>query len=292
MINLTAHNSLDVDAGPLRITSKPSLAKTAAAIWIGLLVTASIIYGVTGWFDANSSSSAILQPPLIAGVLGTDHLGRDVLARVVAGSWTSLSIGMVSVCAAMIFGSLLGMIAAIRPKVIGEIIARLTDILLAFPAIILALLLGYMLGTGYVSVVLVIAIVLMPQFVRLVRTRVMVELDSGYVLAERAVGASQTYILGYHVLRNVLAPVLNFAVLEVSDAILFEAALSFLSVGIQPPTASWGNMLLDAQSTLFAGAWWMSVFPGLALFATILSVMTLVEDSSVSSRAFRFARRQ
>jgi peptide/nickel transport system permease protein len=177
----------------------------------------------------------------------------------------------------LIVGIGLSVVSALSGRHIGGLILRMMDVILAFPAIILALVLALMLGHGRSAVVVVIAIVLVPQVVRIVRPRLVSELQKEYVLAERATGASTSRILGYHVARNILSPVSVFAVLALADAMLFEAALSFLGLGIQPPDPSWGNMLADGQKVLTAGAWWLSVFPGVVLFLTVLSLSTLVD---------------
>jgi peptide/nickel transport system permease protein len=134
-----------------------------------------------------------------------------------------------------------------------------------------------MLGKGTGPVVLVIGIVLVPQVVRLVRARLVSELAREYVMAARGAGASTWRILKYHVTRNVSAPVIAFATVALADAVMFEAALSFLGLGVQPPNPSLGNMLAEGQAVLLAGAWWVSVFPGLVLFLTLIALNSLVD---------------
>lgn len=269
----------------LRLASNPIRARggvTFAWAWLIVLLVAAIASHLVPGLDPERTSLDALAPPSSLHVFGTDDLGRDVFARVLDAAGRSLLVGFVSVMLGLAVGVPLGAIAALRPRYTGEIVMRSTDILLAFPAIILALVIALMVGKGFSSVVLVIAIVLVPQFVRLVRGRLTSELGREYVLAERAAGASLTRILGYHVSRNVASPIAAFAVLAMADAMIFEAALSFIGVGIQPPDASWGNMLLDGQKVLFAGAWWVSVFPGLALFLSVLTI-TLIVDRRVES---------
>lgn len=252
-------------------------AEYLAWAWLGLLVGTAVVSPLVLGLEPEQTSLDALAGPSSSHLFGTDDIGRDVFARVADAAGRSLLVGVLSVGLGLAVGLPFGALAALRPRIAGETIMRLADVLLAFPAIILALVIGLMVGKGFWSVVLVIGIVLVPQFVRLVRARLATELTKEYVLAERATGASLVRILGYHVSRNVAPPLVAFAILAMADAMVFEAALSFIGVGIQPPDPSWGNMLLDGQKVLFAGAWWVSVFPGLALFLTVLAINSVVE---------------
>lgn len=217
-----------------------------------------------------------LQPPSREEPFGTDELGRSVLDRTAIAGRTSLFISLSAVLIGTVVGIVFGTIAAVRGRLVSESVMRSMDVLLAFPAIILALVLSLMLGKGTGAVILVIAIVLVPQVVRLVRARLVSEFQLEYVLAEVAAGASTRRILGYHVLRNVAGALLAFTGLALADAVIFEAALSFLGIGVQPPAPSWGNMIVEGQAVLASGAWWISVFPGVALCLTILALNALV----------------
>lgn len=245
--------------------------------WLAVTVVASLLVPVVG--ESPSATSLVgLQGPSLAHPLGTDELGRDVLARVAVAGRTSLTISVFAVGLGTLIGIVLGAIAALRGRLVSEVIMRVMDVLLAFPAIILALVLGLMLGKGRTAVILVIAIVLVPQVVRLVRARLVSELQREYVLAEVAAGATVWRVLGYHVARNVAGALVAYAVLALADAMIFEAALSFIGLGVQPPEPSWGNMLVQGQSLLASGAWWVALFPGLALCLTILAINSLVEQ--------------
>ena len=252
-------------------------AEYVATAWLAVVVGTALVSPLLPGLAPEETSLDALVGPSTAHPFGTDDIGRDVFARVVDAAGRSLLIGVLSVSLGLAVGLPLGALAALHPRITGEAIMRLADILLAFPAIILALVIGLMVGKGFWSVVVVIGVVLVPQFLRLVRGRLASELTREYGLAERATGASLTRILGYHVSRNVAPPLVAFAILAMADAMVFEAALSFIGVGIQPPDASWGNMLFDGQKVLFAGAWWVSVFPGLTLFLTVLAVNSVVE---------------
>jgi peptide/nickel transport system permease protein len=172
----------------------------------------------------------------------------------------------------LLVGGFLGVVAASSHRIVDGTIMRSMDVLLAFPAIVLALLVSLLLGQALVFVSILIGVVISPHIARLVRNRLASELKLGYVTAERSTGASLARIHLVHVSRNVAAPIGAYCLLLFADSMLFEAALSYVGVGIQPPTASWGNMILEGQKLLVANAWWVSVFPGLALFLTVAAV--------------------
>jgi len=207
--------------------------------------------------------------------MGTDELGRDVLTRVISGAGTSVRVAGLAVLIALVVGGFLGLVAATAHRVVEETIMRSMDVVLAFPALVLALLVSLLLGQALIYVALLIGLILSPHIARLVRGRLASELNQGYVLAERSTGASMQRILLVHVGRNIVAPIGAYCLLLFADSMLFEAALSFVGVGIQPPRASWGNMILEGQKLLFPGAWWVSVFPGVVLFLTVAAINVL-----------------
>jgi peptide/nickel transport system permease protein len=249
--------------GPLRRIS---------VLWILVVAVVALFGRFFFGSTPNATSSAILKDPSAHHLLGTDELGRDVLARVIAGARTSIEVASIAVVVAVAFGFLIGALATLGPKWLDQIVMRLTDVVLGFPAIIMALVLSLVIGRGVLSVAFVIGWVDWPNVARLVRARLATEFKQDYVTAERSTGASSARILLWHVVRNVAAPIGAFALLLFADAMLFEAALSFLGIGIQPPTASWGNMILEGQQYLVIGDWWLGVFPGIALFVTVVSL--------------------
>ena len=246
-------------------------------VWLVLVGGGGLVAGLLLADASTTPSSAILEPPGFDRLLGTDSLGRDVFKRVLAGASVSIRVAFLAVAIGIVCGGLLGMIAAIVPRFADETIMRSFDVILAFPTIVLALLVSLLLGPALVFVAILIGVVISPQIARLVRSRVVVELQLGYVDAERSTGASWSRILGVHVLRNIAAPIGAYSLLLVADAMLFEAALSFVGIGIQPPRASWGNMILEGQALLIGGSWWVSIFPGAVLFLTVMS-LNLVAD--------------
>ena len=212
-----------------------------------------------------------LQAPSAAHWMGTDIQGRDVWARLVYGARVSLSVGLVSQGISLTLGLLLGLVAGYYGKWIDELVMRLADITLAFPTLLLLIALVAALEPSLVVVFLTIGLVGWAGMARLVRGQVLVVRELEYVQAMRALGARNHRIIVRHVLPAVIAPVLIAATLGVAAAIMAEAALSFLGLGVQPPTPSWGAMIADGRDlSQLRGALWTSLFPGLAIGMTVL----------------------
>jgi peptide/nickel transport system permease protein len=218
----------------------------------------------------------LLQPPSRTHLLGTDDLGRDILSRVIYGARTSLLAGCVSVGLAVAIGLPLGLVSGYYRGPLDNFLMRLTDALLSFPFLVLALAIAAVLGTGLAKAMIAIGIVFTPGFIRLARGQVLSERERTYVEAARALGARDGRILWGHILPNTLSPVLVQASLAMAAAITAEATLSFLGLGTQPPTPSWGSMLNIAQAYL-GRAPWLALWPGVAIFLTVLS-LNLVGD--------------
>jgi peptide/nickel transport system permease protein len=210
-----------------------------------------------------------MQGPSARHWLGTDLYGRDLLSRVIYGSRISLSVSVLSVAFALIVGGLLGALAGFYLKWVDTLIMRLTDILLAFPAILLAIALLAFLGGGFWNLTLAIAVAFTAPFARVVRAAVLRSREAMFVEASTALGASDTRLLWRHVLPNSLGPVMVEVTLRLAYAILGEAALSFLGLGTQPPAPAWGQMIADGRPFLETDAW-ISVAPGLAIMVTVL----------------------
>lgn len=213
---------------------------------------------------------AVLQPPSAEHRLGTDELGRDVFSRIVHGARISVMIGIMAVGLGALIGISLGLLAGFYGGVVDNVIMRFIDVLLAFPGILLAILIAAVLGAGLVPVILAVAIFSVPTFARLMRGSVLSVKQRDYVEAARAAGASDGRILGSHILVNCFGPVLVYATLLMGDAILTAAALSFLGVGVAPPTPEWGAMISTARSYM-RSAPHVVLVPGVAIFLTVLA---------------------
>ena len=220
---------------------------------------------------------AFLRPPAWQDggsweyILGTDPVGRDILSRLIYGARFSLFIGLVVVTISVSFGVVIGLIAGYFRGPIDTFIMRLMDIILAFPSLLLALVLVAVLGPGLLNAMIAIALVLQPHFVRLTRAAVMAEKSRDYVTAAKVAGASRLRLMFKTILPNCTAPLIVQATLSFSNAILDAAALGFLGMGAQPPTPEWGTMLAEAREFIMR-AWWVVTFPGLAILVTVLAI--------------------
>jgi dipeptide transport system permease protein len=203
--------------------------------------------------------------------LGTDPLGRDMLSRLIEGARYSFFVGIVVVTIAASGGIIVGLISGFAPKWLDTIIMRIMDVILAFPSLLLALVLVAILGPSLTNAMIAIAIVLQPHYVRLTRASVLSELQKDYVTAARVVGAGFFRLMFVTVLPNCLAPIIVQGALSFSTAILDAAALGFLGMGAQPPTPEWGTMLAEAREFILR-AWWVVTFPGLAILITVLAI--------------------
>lgn len=213
-----------------------------------------------------------LAPPSGEHWFGTDQLGRDVAARVLHGARLSMLVAAGSAAAALIVGGLLGALAASSRGVLGEVIMRVLDVVLAFPGILLAIVLAAAIGPSLTTTVIVLSVIYAPSMARVVRAAVFAEYGTDYVTAARLLGTSRVRLVGYHIGVNAALPVLVYTTLIMADAIVAEAALSFLGAGIRPPAPSWGNIIKDGQTVIEAGAWWISLFPGLAIVLAVLAM--------------------
>jgi len=222
----------------------------------------------------------LLQPPFwqeggtTEFLLGTDAVGRDMLSRLLHGARYSFFIGLVVVIIATLGGVMTGLIAGFAGGWVDTVIMRLMDIMLAFPSLLLALVLVAILGPSLLNAMIAIAIVLQPHYVRLTRASVMTELSKDYVTSARVVGAGKARLMFKTVLPNCMSPILVQAALSFSTAILDVAALGFLGMGAQPPTPEWGTMLAEAREFILR-AWWVVTFPGLAILITVLAINLL-----------------
>jgi ABC-type dipeptide/oligopeptide/nickel transport system permease subunit len=236
----------------------------------GLVALALFAPALTPFDPLAQDSSVQAKGPSAQHPLGTDYLGRDVLSRVIVGSRPSLMVGLASVAVAIVAGSTLGLISGYVGGTADLLLQRVVDVLLTLPGLVLALALLAIVGAGFGSLVTAIAVVLAPGIARVVRSATLVVTATGYIEAARAIGARDARIITRHILPNTLATILVLASLSLGNAILFEAALSFLGLGVQPPEASWGNMLSGPARAYFEVAPWMAIFPGIAVSLAVL----------------------
>jgi len=220
---------------------------------------------------------AILVPPFwqeggsTRFLLGTDAVGRDMLSRLIYGTQFSLFIGVIVTTISLIGGILIGVVAGYYRGWVDTVIMRLMDIILAFPSLLLALVLVAILGPGLMNAMIAIALVFQPHFVRLTRAAVMAEKTKDYVIGSRVAGAGNLRLMFKTILPNCMAPLIVQATLSFSNAILDAAALGFLGMGAQPPTPEWGTMLAEAREFI-SRAWWVVTLPGLAILVTVLAI--------------------
>lgn len=258
-----------------------TFARNKGAI-LGLLIL--VVFAVAAIFaplltpydpTAQDLSSAFLAPS-IAHPFGTDELGQDILARIMYGGRYTLAIGAVAVSIAAIVGVPFGLISGYAGGATDMVIQRITDILLSFNPFLLALVLVAVFGVGIETVTVAAGIGVIPQFIRLARGQALSLREEVYVEAAVAFGESPAAILGRHVLRNALTPIIVYATLNIGVTVLVAAGLGFLGLGVQPPTPEWGTMLGTARSFIFKASYQMT-FPGLAIFLAVLS-FNLVGD--------------
>ena len=282
-------------AGPVRDQPVDALAKTAgprkrrvlrrlaqhksAAIGfaiIAVLIVIALTAPIIAPYGPIAISRNFLQPPSPEHVMGTDNLGRDILSRVVFGTRISLQMGFIAIAIAATVGTAMGLVAGAYGGIVDNVLMRFVDALMAVPGILLALTVAAVLGTGLSTAMIAVGIAWIPSFARIVRSLVLQVKEMPYIEAARSLGNSDSRLIWRHVLPNALTPVLVLSSLGVGSAILIGAALSFLGVGAQPPTAEWGIMLSEGRQFM-RSAWWVMAFPGLAITVTVLAA-NLVGD--------------
>ncbi|MCG7606062.1 MULTISPECIES: ABC transporter permease [Mycobacterium] len=251
------------------LLSNPVTALSALVLLAVLIVAVSASwiapYGIN---DIDVPSA--LQGPGTAHWLGTDELGRDVFSRVLVAIAASLRVAVVSVALAAVIGVLVGVLAGYRGGWVDTVLMRVVDVMFAFPVLLLALAIVAVLGPGVTTTMLAIGIVYIPIFARVARASALGVRVEPFVAVSRSMGTGDGYILVRHILPNIAGPVIVQLSLSLAFAILAEAALSFLGLGIQPPQPSLGRMIFDAQGFVTL-AWWMAVFPGAAIFVMVLA---------------------
>jgi peptide/nickel transport system permease protein len=250
-------------------------AALAGGIILMLLVLIAALAPIVAPYGPNQQSFAdYLSPPGPTHLFGTDELGRDGLSRVIFGSRISLWIGVIAVSIAVVGGLVLGLLAGYYGGWTDNLIMRGMDVMLAFPEILLALAVVAVLGPALTTVMVAVGIASIPYYTRVVRSSVLAAKHAEYVIAAQVIGSSANRIILRHIMPNSIAPVLVLATTGVAAAIITGAALSFLGLGVQPPTPEWGSMLSVSRNYL-QHAPWMAVFPGLAIMLTVVAINLL-----------------
>ena len=243
-------------------------------LWFLSVVTIAAIFApILAPYGPNDITGNFSAAPSMQHWLGTDQVGRDVLSRVIYAARVSLTVGIGAVAISAIIGTILGLVSGYFGGMIDGIIMRLTDMFMSFPYIMFILVVASIVGPGLTNIVIILGVLGWPGIARLVRGNVLAIKQSDYVKASIALGYSTPRILFKHILPNTVAPILIYATSGVAGAILDEAALSFLGLGVQPPDASWGNMLSSAQSiSILTDQPWLWIPPGIFILLTVLSI--------------------
>ncbi len=255
----------------LRILLRQRGAQAGLALIVILATLALAAPLLTSIQPTKVNPSMALQPPSLSRLMGTDNLGRDVWTRFLYGGRISLQVGLIAVVIGGFGGTALGVIAGYYGRWIDAVLSWVIDVLLAFPGILLALVVVTILGPGLTNVMIAVGIAFIPSFMRVARGSVLTTRELAYIEAAYALGSSDLGIMFRHILPNIMRPLLVLATLGTGTAILEGAALSFLGLGAQPPSPEWGAMLNAGQNFLRQG-WWMAVFPGLGIFTIVLAV--------------------
>lgn len=253
----------------MRLRTNPVTVLSAA------VVAAAVVIAVgAGWLAPYGINDVdvpqALRPPSGAHWFGTDELGRDVLSRVLTGLQASMTVAVVSVACAAVVGTALGVMAGYRGGWLDTVVMRVVDVMFAFPVLLLAMAIVAVLGPGLATTIAAISVVYVPIFARVARASTLAVREEPYVAVSRTMGTPAAYILARHVLPNITGPLIVQTSLSLAFAILSEAALSFLGLGIQPPQPSLGRMIFDSQGFVTL-AWWMAVFPGAAIVVIVLA---------------------
>ena len=259
----------------------PRIRRNRLALIGGSVVLAlflvSLLAPVVAPFDPSAINAyQVLSPPTWHHWFGTDELGRDVLSRILYGSRVSLKVGFVAVGIAVSIGTVIGLVSGYFSGLVDAALMRAVDVMLCFPAFFLILAIITFLEPSIWYIMMVIGLTGWMGVARLVRAETLSIREMDYILAARCIGCSNSRIIFRHILPNAVSPVLVSATLGIAGAILTESALSFLGIGVQPPTPSWGNILTSGKDYI-EFAWWLSLFPGLAILVTVLSYNLLGE---------------
>ncbi|HLR94769.1 MAG TPA: ABC transporter permease [Jiangellaceae bacterium] len=268
-------DSLGGRARPRIVETFELLLRNPMSLVASLIIVVLVVVALLGTTLAPYDATRVDVPNALQGPsgqhwFGTDELGRDVFSRVLLGAEVSLRVGLVAVGISLVAGVVIGLLAGYYGRWVDDSLMRGMDVLFAFPAILMAIVVLAILGPGVTNAMIAIGIVYTPIFARVTRAGVLSVREEVYVRAARSAGAGDARILVRHVLPNVTAPIIVQTSISLAFAILSEAALSYIGLGTQPPEPSWGRMLADGRGFI-ADAWWMALFPGIAIFVTVLA---------------------
>ncbi|QSX05360.1 ABC transporter permease [Sedimentibacter sp. zth1] len=242
-----------------------------------LLTAVSLIY--TPYSPTKIDANAQTVAPSLQHLCGTDRLGRDVLSRTMVAGKTAFKISLISVTASLILGVVLGLVAGFYQGVLGNIIMRLTDAFKAIPGLLFAMMIAAVFGKSFVATTIAISIILIPTFVRITRASVLKIKSNEYIQWTSLIGLKSFRVMIVHILPNIISPIIITASMGFADAVLIEASLSYLGLGIQPPNPSWGQMLSEGQG-YFMTAPWLVIFPGLMITMLVLGFNLLGDGLS------------
>jgi peptide/nickel transport system permease protein len=241
------------------------------SVVLTIFLLSAIFGNVISPYDPSDMAFDMMEPPSWSHPLGTDDLGRDLLSRIIVGTQVSLFVGISTVVLALFAGLILGVLAGYLGGWVDHVIMRYIDLQWAFPNFIIAVYLVAVFGTGLSNVIVAISLAFVDDFARIARGMVLTIKEEQYVAAARTVGVSDIRIMWRHILPNAAAPIIVQATVSISYAILGEASLSFLGLGVDASTPTWGLILADGRSFI-SRAWWLGIFPGLAIMLTVLSI--------------------
>ena len=252
------------------------VATVVAAVVLVVFALAALVPGLLTGYDPNTPDPLeTLQAPSLAHLMGTDYLGRDVLARIVFGAQQTLIGAGVAVLVGLVGGLVLGLLAALLGKAGDALVSRFIDVLLSVPTLLIAIVIVAVLGFGTLYAGLAIGVAAVGQFAKLTRSQLLTAQSLPYVEASRLSGRSKLGTTLTHALPNLQGPILALVPVQFGFAILSLTALGFLGFGVQPPTPEWGSMIADGSTYLISGRWWMVVFPTLSIVAVVLSLNTI-----------------
>jgi peptide/nickel transport system permease protein len=245
---------------------------------IVLLVVIAILAPLIAPFDPNEpDANAVLQRPSWTHILGTDDYGRDEFSRIMIASRVDLLVPFVSTFLALLIGSLIGSLSGFRGGWVDQIVMRIVDAVMAFPAFVLSMGLTAAIGSSTTNLILVIAVTQIPVYLRQLRAEILRESEMEYAWAAQTIGNPTWRIVFIHLFPNCFPPLIVQATLAMGSALLTLAALSYIGLGIQPPNSEWGEMISEGASSMVTGQWWLSLFPGIAILVTVL-IFNLVGD--------------